>query len=123
MLVASLTILGLAAASYASADVSGNGSVQDCRTSLLAAAGHAKHDPARDFYPSTQALRQLNRRAGMSSQPDGKPLLLVVSASGFAGLEPASVSFRVIAAPPELVRGWQFHCRAVAEARAPSTVS
>lgn len=123
MLVSLLPVLGLAAASYASADVSGGGTSHGYRTSISAAAGHGKHDSARDFSLSKRALRNPGRRAGMSSHPDGKSLLVAVSASGLARLEPTSVSFRVVAAPPELVRGWQFHYRAASEPRAPSAVS
>jgi hypothetical protein len=123
MLVSLLPVLGLAAASCASADVSGGGPSHGYRTSISAAAGHGQHDSARDFSLSKQALRNPGRRAGMSSDPDGKSLLMWVSASGFAGVEPASVIFRVMAAPPELVRGWQFHCRAASEPRAPSAAS
>jgi hypothetical protein len=123
MLVSLLPVLGLVAASCASADVSGGGTSYGYRTSISAAAGHGNHGSAPDFSLSKQALRNPGRRAGMSSHPDGKSLLAAVSASGLARLQPASVSFRVVAAPPELVRGWQFLCRTASDPRAPSTVS
>ena len=123
MLVWLLPVLGLVGAVYGSADALNGGANHGYRTSISAAAGHGQSQSAGDYLPAKQALRNLGRRASVSSGSGGTLLPVLVPATGLAGLEPAAGLFRVIAAPPDLIRGWQFHCRTAAEPRAPSAVS
>ena len=118
-----LPVFGLVGASYGSADVPAGGTNDGYRTSISAATGRGQTGSERDFHPAKHAVRSVSRRVGMASGSDGALHPDPIPAGGFAGLEPAAVSFRVVAAPPELARRWQFHCRTAAEPRAPSTVS
>ena len=118
-----LPVLGLAGASYGSADVPAEGTSLGYRTFLTAAAGRGDPKATRDVHPSGQALRNPGRRAGLSASPNGTPLPRLVSAVGLTELRLAAMTFRVTAAAPELVRGWQFRCRTACEPRAPSTAS
>ena len=124
MLALLLPVLGLAGASYGSAVVPADGTSHGYCTALSVAAGYGNHKAPRDVHPSNQAtLRNANRRANLSSGPNGASLPRLFSASGLAELKPASITFRVTTAAPELVRGWQFRCRTASEPRAPSTAS
>ena len=123
MLALLLPVLGLAGASYGSVDVPAGGTGHNGCTSLSAAAGRGDHKAARDVHPSNQALRNPGRRASATSGSYGTQYPIPVPAGELAKREPATVAFRVVTAPPELVRRWQFHCRTAAEPRAPSTVS
>ena len=117
-----LPFLWLVATAYGSAGAPSGGS--SCYpTSISAAAGRGQHDPARDFNSSKEALRNLNRRAGMSSESDGKPLPVIASAAGHPTLKHVPILFSVVEAPADLVRCWQFYIRTAPEPRAPSAVS
>jgi hypothetical protein len=117
-----LPFLWLVATACGSASVSSGGA--GCYpTSISAAAGRGQHDPARDSDPSRQALRNLNRRAGMSCESDGKPVPVIASAAGHPALKQVPILFSVIEAPADLVRCWQFCMRMAPDPRAPSAVS
>jgi len=118
-----LPVLGLAGASYGLVDVPAGGAGHHGAPSLSAAAGRGDQKAARDVHPSSQALRNPGRRASVTSRSDGTLQPILVPACELAKLVPSAVAFRVVTAPPELVRRWQFHCRTAAEPRAPSTVS
>jgi hypothetical protein len=67
MVASLLPLFWLAATAYGFADVPGGGASCGRRASISAAAGHGQHDPVGNFNLSKQqALRNLNRRAGMS---------------------------------------------------------
>jgi hypothetical protein len=117
-----LPFLWLAATACGSAGVFSGGS-SCCPPSISAAAGRGQHDPARDSDPSKQALRNLNRRAGMSCESDGKPVPVIASAAGHPALKHVPIRFSVVEAPADLVRCWQFYLRTAPEPRAPSAVS
>ncbi len=124
MVVTLLPLLWLGLAACGSAGVSGVGSSHGCpRASVSVAAGHSQHGAAGDICFFKQALRNTNRRAGMSCDPTGKSLPVVASASGLLGLQTVPVLFSVVEAPADLLRCWQFYARTASEPRAPSAVS